>query len=236
MKKLTSIAAAVAMVAGVASMQSVAAEGDTAWVRLTVAESSGFGGANPVSNPDGSSGTSGDTNNPPPPGGYVGLTTGVADGIAYNQILNMDCGGQPTCMPMATGYWLHHSNTQKNKFACSGTDLYKSTNNDPAASSPSTADDKVPLKISAGAVITASKSTVTETGSVSGTAVINPTPVIESGDWEFYKSAWVNFDAADPTPTQWVGCKLTWNQNDSEKAVGTYGGFMRVYGMNGNSL
>ena len=219
MKKITLVAAAVAMAVSMTAEVNAAAN-DTARINASIAATISIGGSQGGS--ESGSGSSGPNDPGTDPGSNS--TGGTIGGIAYGQ--TQTAAGGPSAF-WASGHWLIHSNTQRNKFACAGTDLYKGGQNPASGNDYNTLP--IPLDTAAGATITASLSQDESGGN--GAAAHNVALNAENG-WVFKQTQFVNFHANTQEPTQWVSCKMHWINDDPEKAQGDYVGFVRVYAMN----
>lgn len=221
MKKLTLIAAAIAMVTGAAQVSADAA--NTARVNAEIAASISIGGSS-----GGSSGGEGSSSEPNDPGQDPGSNDmgGTIGGVEYGQTQTAE--GGPSAF-WASAHWLIHSNTQTNLFACSGTDLYKGGQNPASGNDFNTLP--IPLDTATPATITASLAQ-DESGGNGSAAFGGATDT--DGNWTFQKTNYVSFHANTQEPTQWVTCEMHWINDDPEKAQGDYVGFMRVYAMNGS--
>lgn len=156
---------------------------------------------------------------------------GVIAGIAYGQSYTaLDSGANNSFV--ATGSWLIHSNTQVNKFACSGTDLYKGAVNPAIQGDYNT--QPIALDFARGAILSASLSNDLSGREGFSEFTGDAVPDSSNPNWVFKKSAFVSFHGAQQQVTQWVNCKLTWTNHDLEKSQGVYVGYMRIYAMNGD--
>ena len=223
MRKLTLIAAAVAMAASFTTEVNAGAN-DTAKINAVVPPSITIGGGS-TGGGTAPSGSQSDAANDP------GSNTngGTLGGIAYGQTYGADRSPDGSAF-WATGHWLIHSNVQVNKFACAGTDLYKGGVNPAVAGDFNTLP--IPLDTAAPGTITASLS---QDQSGGGGSAAYSGVLLQDGNWEFKQTNFVSFHAGTQEPTQWVSCKLHWTNTDPEKAQGDYMGFMRVYAMYGGN-
>lgn len=219
MKKLTLIAAAFAMVAGAAQVN--AAANDTARINATIAASISIGGSQGGSG----GGETGSGSGPNDPGTDPGTNSlgGTIGGVAYGQTQTAE--GGPSAF-WATGHWLIHSNTQRNKFRCAATDLYKGGQNPASGNDYNT----LPIPVDTGTPATIMATLSQDESGQNGTAAYADTDT--DGNWTFQRTQWVNFHANTQEPTQYVSCKMHWVNDDPEKAQGDYVGFVRVYAMN----
>lgn len=224
MIKFSAVAIAASVVAFMAESVNAATE-DTARVNARVAPMIQIGGSSAPGDPD-----------DPANGGEApehNTFGGVIGGIAYGQTYDTTRSNDASSF-MATGSWLVHSNSQVNRFACAGTDLYKGAVNPAFGGDYNTLP--IPLDDAAGVQITASLSN--DLSGQQGYAPLSGPEIPDSSNsnWVFKQSGFVTFHGAQQQVTQWVSCKLTWTNTDLEKSQGIYVGYMRIYAINADGF